>query len=276
MHAELIDFDLDSHGEIVVSSNPFSLVIAPAFGGAIYEWDDIPSRYNLLNIMTRRREGYHIDLQEAAARNDVITPEMPQWNAPEWLYTTHVRAKQLGLERDLVVDWHRRGSLIDHFLGDDVTLDSFRRASYGETGDFVLGGYTAEVGGSGTTVLHDHAQPRGARLGRAAWQQPVRVEKRLTITAGVRELLVEYTVTNLADVPLQTALRHRDELRLRRRQHRTVLSGALRRRRRSAWGRRARARTSAATGIGTTDSRLRGQRDAGAAGDRCGASRSNP
>ena len=199
--SELVDFDLDSHSEIVVSSNPFSFVIAPAMGGAIYEWDDIPSRYNLLNIMTRRKEGYHLDLQEAAARNDVITPEMPEWNQPEWLYTTHVRAKQLGLERDLFVDWHRRGSLIDHFLADDVTLDSFRRASYNETGDFVLGAYTAEVGGAGTststiTLRRDgHVWVNGV-------QQPVRVEKRLTIMAGVRELLVEYTLTNLADTAL--------------------------------------------------------------------------
>ncbi|MFN8447040.1 MAG: alpha-amylase/4-alpha-glucanotransferase domain-containing protein [Anaerolineae bacterium] len=203
VRAELIDFDLDSHSEIVISSDPFSLVISTAFGGAIYEWDDIPSRYNLLNIMTRRREGYHIDLQEAAARNDVITPEMPQWSAPDWLYSTTVRAKQLGLERDLVVDWHRRGALIDHFLGDDVTLDQFRRADYSEAGDFVLGGYTAEVGGSGTNVCTVTLRRDGNVWigGRAL---PVRVEKRLTITAGVRELLVEYAVTNLASVSIKT------------------------------------------------------------------------
>ncbi len=202
VHAELVDFDLDSHGEIVVSSNPFALVIAPAFGGAIYEWDDIPSRYNLLNLMTRRKEGYHLDLQEAAARNDVITPDMPQWNAPENIHTTHVRAKQLGLERDLVVDWHRRGTLIDHFLGDDVTLDSFRRADYAEPGDFVLGRYTSEVGGSGTNC----AQITLTRSGHV-WingaAQPVQVEKRITLTAGVREMTVEYTITNQADQPLK-------------------------------------------------------------------------
>ena len=46
-----------------------------------------------------------------------------------------------------------------------MTLDRFRRASYSEIGDFVLGGYTAEVGGSGIDKLHDHAQPRRTRLG---------------------------------------------------------------------------------------------------------------
>ena len=199
--AEEVDFDLDSHDEIVVGSNPFSLVIAPAFGGAIYEWDDLPSRYNLLNVMTRRREGYHLDLEQAAARGDVITPEMPQWNAPTNIHTTWVRAKRLGLERDLVVDWHRRGSLIDHFLGDNVTLDQFRRASYRETGDFVLGAYQTEVSGSGsqscvvTLTCDGHVWVDGV-------QQPVRVSKRLTITAGVRALEAAYTVTNLADVPL--------------------------------------------------------------------------
>ncbi len=202
VNAELVDFDLDSHGEIVVSSQPFSFVIAPAFGGAIYEWDDIPSRYNLLNVMTRRKEGYHIDLAEAAARNDVITPESPQWNAPDWLYTTWVRAKQLGLERDLVVDWYRRGSLIDHFLGDDVTLDSFRRSSYTEPADFVLGKYTSEVGGSGSTVC-TITLSRDGHVWINGQQKDVRVEKRITITAGVRDLLVEYTVTNQSDAPIK-------------------------------------------------------------------------
>ncbi len=203
VNAELVDFDLDSHGEIVINSSPFCMVIAPAFGGAVYEWDDLPSRYNLLNIMTRRREGYHLDLEQAAARSDVITPEMPEWNVPENLYTSHVRAKRLGLERDLVVDWHRRGSLIDHFLGDDVTLDDFRRASYAEVGDFVLGGYTSEVGGSGSSVC-TVTLSRDGHLWIGGQAHDLRVEKRLTISAGVREWTVEYTVTNTGDAPLKT------------------------------------------------------------------------
>jgi alpha-amylase len=132
----------------------------------------------------------------------VITPEMPQWGQPDWLYTTWVRAKQLGLERDLFVDWHRRGTLIDHFLGDDATFESFRRAQYNETGDFVLGAYTAEVGGGGTNACTITLRRDGQVWVNGA-QQPVRVEKRLTVTAGVRELVAEYTVTSLADVPLR-------------------------------------------------------------------------
>lgn len=200
LHVEQVDFDLDSHDEVVVEGNPISLIIAPAAGGSLIEWDDLPSRYNLLNIMSRRREGYHYALQEAAARNDVVTPDMPQWNAIESVHTTSVRSKRAGLEKELIVDWHRRASFVDHFLRDDVTLESFSRASYQEDGDFVLSAYESDVISTG-----DHASITLKRDGHV-WangvHQPVRIEKQFTLEAGERSYKVEYTVTNLSQTRL--------------------------------------------------------------------------
>lgn len=196
LHVEQVDFDLDSRDEVVVEGNPFSMVIAPSLGGAMFEWDDLPSRYNLINIMSRRREGYHYALEAAAARSDVITPEMPQWNAIESIHTTSVRAKRLGLEKELTVDWHRRGSFIDHFLRADATLEAFSRANDVEDGDFVLGVYAADVSAGADrgiiTLRRDgHVWVDGVH-------QPVRVEKRFTLESGERAFVVEYTLTNLS------------------------------------------------------------------------------
>ncbi|MCK6581104.1 MAG: DUF1926 domain-containing protein [Anaerolineae bacterium] len=200
LRVEQVDFDLDSRQEVVVNGSPFSLVVAPAAGGALVEWDDLPSRCNLLNIMSRRREGYHVALEAAARRLDVITPEMPQWGAPDNVHTTWVRAKRLGLERELVVDWHRRAGFIDHFLGDDATLDAFRRAGYNEAGDFVLGAYQTTI--SAAPERAAVALQREGHVWAAGVHQPVRVEKRFTLAAGERALQVEYTVTNLSGDPL--------------------------------------------------------------------------
>lgn len=195
LSAERCDFDQDSRDEIVISGSPFSFVISPSTGGALFEWDDLPSRYNLLNIMTRHEEGYHIKLREAASRNEVITPSMPQWTQPENVHTTHVRAKVLGLENSLIVDWHRRGAFIDHFLGPDVTLDTFARADYSETGDFVLGEYTSSLDlQTGTACVV--TLTRDGHVWVDEVHQPVRVQKVITVEKGERSFKVDYTVTN--------------------------------------------------------------------------------
>jgi len=196
-----VDIDLDSYKEVVIMGNPFSFVLTPAIGGALVEWDDLPSRYNLLNIMTRRREGYHIALQDAATRNAVITPEMSAWNAIENVHTTTVRAKRLGLERDLIIDWHQRGSFIDHFLSANATVDLFRRVDYAEEGDFVLSEYAVDVTASAERGMI--ALKRDGHVWVNGVHQPVRVEKQFTVAAQERAFEVEYAVTNLSTVPIR-------------------------------------------------------------------------
>ena len=142
VQVEQLDFDLDGANELVINSDLFSLVIDPAYGGAIFEWDDVPSRYNVPNVIARRREGYHIRLEEAAANDAVITPEHPDWDRPQG---HQARAKALGLERELVVDWHRRGMLIDHFLHSETTLESFSHVEYEEQADFVAQPYAVDI-----------------------------------------------------------------------------------------------------------------------------------
>ncbi|RMF78061.1 MAG: DUF1926 domain-containing protein [Chloroflexi bacterium] len=201
VHYERIDFDQDSRDELVVTGAPFSLIFDLAQGGSLIEWDDLPSRYNLLNIMTRHREGYHENLARAATEGTVITPDSPQWGEQENIHSTTVRAKELGLEHYLIVDWHRRGSFIDHFLRADADLDSLARSYYGEEGDFVVNPYTLQASGDGShqAVI---TLSRDGQVWHQGEQQPVRVEKRIALEAGKRELVAEYTVTNQADAAL--------------------------------------------------------------------------
>lgn len=61
--------------------------------------------------MTRHPEGYHIQIQEAADTNMLMTPgdDRSQFEGEP------VRAKEKGLEKYIYVDWHRRGMFLDHF-----------------------------------------------------------------------------------------------------------------------------------------------------------------
>lgn len=202
VHVDYVDFNADSRYELMVNSQPFCFVIDLAHGGALLEWDDIPSRYNLLNIMTRRYEGYHERLKIEAAEGDIIDPDDPEWKNTDTMGAGSSRVKEPGLEALLFVDWHRRGSLIDHFISPATTPERFAHVQYGEQGDFVDKPYSVEVNGSGdqraVIVLS-----RDGHVWVDGVHQPVRVMKQLTIENGARRLEVDYTITNQARVSLQ-------------------------------------------------------------------------
>jgi len=195
VEVETADFDMDTRDELLINATPFSLVVDLPRGGALREWDDMPAGYNLLNVMTRHQEGYHLHFAEAIARNNVITPADPDWDTPG---IEHIRAKESGLDRHLVVDQHRRGSLVDHFFDAELTLDAYSHAKYSERGDFVQGAYTAAIHGVGTPCATVTLSREGQVFHKDGWH-PLTISKTLTIEAGARVLPVQYTLTNTGD-----------------------------------------------------------------------------
>ena len=130
------DFDGDGSDEVMLNSELLNVFVDPADGGRITELDWKPRSFNLMNTLTRRREGYHEKIAHAA--KDI---------ASGGAKTIHDRVvvKEEGLQRHLQYDWYNRASLLDHFLETGVDLTSFMRSEYYEAGDFVLGSYTASV-----------------------------------------------------------------------------------------------------------------------------------
>ena len=117
----------------MLNSGLMNLFIDPAEGGRISELDWKPRSFNLMNTLTRRREGYH----------DKISTGGQGHGAQAGHKTIHERVavKEEGLQYHLLYDWYKRGSLLDHFLGSGVDLAGFMRSEYYEAGDFVLGAY---------------------------------------------------------------------------------------------------------------------------------------
>jgi len=57
---EVIDFDADGHPEIWVHSSAFSAIVSPADGGVIEEHTLFDVGVNCVDVLTRRREAYHV------------------------------------------------------------------------------------------------------------------------------------------------------------------------------------------------------------------------
>ncbi len=135
---EVLDFDKDGKEEIIIESPVFNFYFAPQLGGVLYEMDFKPKDLNLLDILSRREEGYHRKLSEIKSQELKTT---------EKFASIHdlVQVKEDGLEKLLTYDWYRRGSFIDHFLGKNTKLDDFAKCQYPEQGDFVNQPYEYKI-----------------------------------------------------------------------------------------------------------------------------------
>jgi alpha-amylase len=132
-------------------------------GGHIFNWTSKASRHNVLSTLRRYREAYH------------------NGNTPE--------------------DWHPRGALLDHFFGDGTTPDQLAQTRFPEQGDFVSEDWTVKIQSNQKAASIVLRRDGGVWVG--GKQQPVSIEKTLTLRAGSSEFEIEYSICNNSDVALE-------------------------------------------------------------------------
>jgi len=130
------DYDRDGHPELLFDSSALSAVIKPNRGGSLVELCLNEHGFNLTDTLTRRREGYHLKLDQA------VSPDQPGGQA-----SIHdlVLTKEEGLKNHLVEDWYLKRCFIDHFFVSGANPETFRVGQYGEAGDFILEPYEYTV-----------------------------------------------------------------------------------------------------------------------------------
>jgi len=181
------DFDKDGRDEILIEAPAQNIYIAPHAGGSLFEWDLKKEGVNLLNVLTRRQEAYHQQLEERAS----MTPSPPAMGGVRTIHDA-VRVKEAALEKRLFVDWYRRASLLDHFFHPNTRLDDFFRCQYGEQGDFIKTDYQADI------VKGQHPQVRLSRTGTvwtAEQKNAISIEKTLSLV-GEKGWQVIYRIQN--------------------------------------------------------------------------------
>jgi hypothetical protein len=190
------DVNLDLSDELVLRSRDAFMIFDLSAGGAIKEWDHRPAKYNLLNLMTRRDEGYHQDLLSAAAENRLVVVDSDDVDY-DLISANMVPVKEAGIEHYLIADWYCRGSFVDHFLRQDASLEGFYRSAYPEQGDFVNQPYEAEWDvKDDVATIHLH---REGFVWMGEHHLPVRVTKVFKVAQGENKIEVQYTVRNLSD-----------------------------------------------------------------------------
>lgn len=184
---EETDFDCDGHTELVVESKDFDMCFTPDLGATMVEFSVKPYAVNLLDILSRREEGYHRRLREAAEGHP-LPGSQP------------VEVKEAGLEQHLFFDWYRHGSLVDHFFGEGTNLGSVTQCRYPELGDFVNQPYTVRHKCKGSTA--EMTFERNGAIWRSGVPWRITVSKTVRLKEGDSGYTVEYLLTNNEAEPI--------------------------------------------------------------------------
>ncbi len=169
------DLDADNHEEVAIKTPDLNIFASPFNGGTLFELDYKPKGVNLMNTLTRYHEGYHYKLEQSGKESGETGTK-----------SIHdiVKVKEEGLQRYLKYDRNRRSSFIDHFFGEDITIESFYANSWKEEGDFAGRKYEREISPN-KVVMKRKA---------LAYGSPHTIEKTLS-TSGRDSFEMSYVVT---------------------------------------------------------------------------------
>ncbi len=175
------DFNFDARPEIQLRNDRLLCLLAPSFGGHLYELDVRSICHNLGATLSRRPEAYHrkvlseqtSDGQDVASIHDRIVFKQPD------------------LDERIQYDAYPRRSLVDHFFGENSSPQSFGRGEFQELGDFVSGTYESRLRRN-----PDRVQAQLSRVGQVA-EHRIRVSKAITVEAGSSTLEIAYRLEDL-------------------------------------------------------------------------------
>lgn len=197
IESEEFDIDIDGHDEILLKTPIQNLLVKPNEGGNLIAHDFKPANLNLLDTLRRREEAYHTKLEHAVTVDDHVADEGSTASIHDL-----VLAKEPNLQRLLTTDWHRRASLIDHFMPPHSSIDEMHMCHQGEDGDFVNQPFTvkhrARAGKGSITLTRDGAlyQPDGVK--------PLRVEKKISVDSVTAVTTFDYALTNTGQSAFST------------------------------------------------------------------------
>jgi alpha-amylase len=189
---ERLDFNGDGDEEAILK-NPKAVLMFSSRGGCLLEMDDRLKAFNILDTLTRRKEGYHQKLLEGRSE----TPG-------ERTRTIHeiFDSKEEDLDRYLHFDWYRRASFLDHFIADPLDFELFRRCQYHEEGNFISELYEIDAGGKeGKPEVHFSRLGNILRNGRRC---PINIEKAFSIPTNQTIVEATYHIFNAGDEKVKT------------------------------------------------------------------------
>ncbi|MHC4660098.1 MAG: alpha-amylase/4-alpha-glucanotransferase domain-containing protein [Planctomycetota bacterium] len=179
---EAKDFNFDGEEELYIANCELSAYIAPARGGALYEFNAKKARYPLLNTLARRYEAYHDKLRDLSTgtHGDSVAS-----------IHERLKAKEDNLHTLLVYDGNERTSLIDRFLGPAASPEALRDNAVEDLGYFAFEPYMVENIDASESIIIT-MQRTGIVKTEETGPQPVNLTKKITLERTRPGMRIEY------------------------------------------------------------------------------------
>ncbi len=123
------DINFDGYNEIIFRNGYFTVMASAKFGGAIYEFSERDSCFNIMNTLMRRKETYHDSMlkhEEHKTNNKGIA------TIHEMDYTVNKELKDA-----LVFDKHLKYSFIHKFFKKEESFLNYKLCKYEELSNFI-------------------------------------------------------------------------------------------------------------------------------------------
>ncbi|WP_373070992.1 alpha-amylase/4-alpha-glucanotransferase domain-containing protein [Sulfurimonas sp.] len=127
------DINKDGYSELKVLSKSLCSIFSSRWGGQMIEFSTLDSLFNWQNTLMRRKEAYHEKILNP--KEEVELEADQNDDGIETIHNTNDVIEE-DLKEELVYDWHPKHSFIDHFSQNTFELDSFKKLTFREVGDF--------------------------------------------------------------------------------------------------------------------------------------------
>jgi alpha-amylase len=154
---ETLDLDADGAEELWIHSGVCSALVSPRRGGVIEEYTVFERGINYADVLTRRREPYHLPPSDQPGHVEAT-------QATDGAPSIHDLEAAARLERMPPIDPSDRALLVDRVLGADVTLDRYTGGAFDSVACWAGTAFHASVEQSAQAVevvLHPGPSPAG-------------------------------------------------------------------------------------------------------------------
>ncbi|MBU1006709.1 MAG: DUF1926 domain-containing protein [Candidatus Omnitrophica bacterium] len=137
------DFYGNGENIIICGNKDFFMSIDPWRGGVIREIDYKPDSVNLINTLARRKEDYH----------DKVIDKLNNKKASGPLrFYEAMKSVDPRIRKGIFYDRYPRSFLVDHFIKEDITKESFENCDYADAGDFSIASYSVKLKDNGVVM----------------------------------------------------------------------------------------------------------------------------
>lgn len=126
--AELRDVDLDGYDEVYARTKNFNALFVSRDMGQLTAIEMKKERFNLLNVISRKKEAYHAKYMANICENEEKVEASTSIHEQSYHITQETADK-------IAYDWYNKNSFVDHFTS-GFDLDAFEKCSFQEFGDF--------------------------------------------------------------------------------------------------------------------------------------------